>query len=291
MTHLDEQVLSEYSLDPEGVDDRDGVEAHLAECDICRDQLAVYSAIDAALVHLETAGYVEQLRTPNARFEDFRAKRIQATEEEETARAILKPLLKSPLKFRTADLASRPRCHTLGMVRVLCAEANARHEQRPKFSHLLAATAYAIATKLENVPEGSKRAAMGMALREGANALRYLGRFAEALKALDYAETLFDATPSTDAFDIAIVRFIRATVCMKSDRLSEGIILARDAAQVFREYGAQARELGAVMAEACCLSLSGHAQDAVDAFDRVIALSRESGDTRMLVYGLHNGAR
>lgn len=46
------------------------------------------------------------------------------------------------------------------------------------------------------------------------------GRFKEALKALNDAETLFDETPASDPHDIAIVWFIRAMVLIE---LGEGV--------------------------------------------------------------------
>jgi len=289
--HLLEEILSAYSLDPDAVENRDEIDSHLAECDVCRDGLEVYRALDLTLRHPDTRDAAERISLRNPRLEEILAAQRKVVDEERAAHAVLASLLKSPLKFRNAKLAEKPRCHTQGMVRVLCAEANARHEQRPKFSRLLAESAYAIATKLPDDAIVPKRTAMGLALRERANALRYLGSFADALKLLDYAEKLFDRMPAADVFDIAIVRYIRATVFMKSDRLTEGIIAARAAATVFRDYGDRTREIAASVVEACCLLLSRKTKEAAESFERVILLSRSGGDTGMLVRGLHNAGR
>src|SRR5258706_8541816 len=236
MNHIDDDVLSDYGLDPDSVEDRAAVEAHLEECEVCRDGALAYREIDAALRGPQTWTTVDGVLNRTARLEEILGYRRRNEEEERDARALLARVGSSPLKFRNAGIAEKPRYHTEGMVRVLCAEAHARHEQRPKFSQQLAAAAYAVATKLTDVPDRAKRALMGMALREHANALRYLGRFKDALKLLDYAEKLFDETPGTDPFDLAIIQYIRAGIFQNLGRLAEGIAAAQAAADVFRAY-------------------------------------------------------
>lgn len=79
------------------------------------------------------------------------------------------------------------------------------------------------------------RLRMGKALRERANALRYLGKFNDALRALEYAERFFDTSPGADDFDLAIVWYIRAIVFAESGRLAEGIERARACRKLDRE--------------------------------------------------------
>jgi tetratricopeptide (TPR) repeat protein len=290
MNHIDDDVLSAYGLDPDSMEDRATVEAHLEECEVCRDGAAAYREIDAALRGPQTWATVDGVLNRNARLEEILGYRRRKEEEERDARALLARVGSSPLKFRNAGIAEKARYHTEGMVRVLCAEANARHEQRPKFSQQIAAAAYAVATKLAGVPDRAKRALMGMALREHANALRYLGRFKDALKLLDYAEKLFDGAPGTDPFDLAIVRLIRATVYMEIERLSDARRMAREVAVVFREYGDVARELSAVMVEACCFVHEGKPLPATESLERAITLCRAVGNVRMLAHALSNCA-
>jgi tetratricopeptide (TPR) repeat protein len=288
--HPDGAVLSAFTLDASGVFDRDKVSAHVAGCEFCQEGVAVFRELDRALRHAETWGHVTALRKPGDRLAQIQAVRQRVQSEDDAATRLLKPLLNSPLRFRNAKLETKPRCHSAGMVRMLCAAANERHESRPKFSLELAVTACTIAKSLPDTNDSGRRLSMAVALRERANALRYLGKFSEALQSLEYAEKLFDVTPGADEFDLAIVWLLRATVFMKSDRLSEGIGLARDAARVFQEYGDRDRELTTVMVEACCLLLSGQAQDAADAFIRLAELARERSNTRMLASALQNGA-
>ena len=289
-THPDGAVLSVFSLDPKSVIDRKKVASHVAGCAVCQEGVVVYRELDRALRDGETWGHVTTLLSPGERLAQIRAVRMRVQAEDDEATLILKPLLKSPLRLRNSKLESKPLCHTAGMVRMLCAAANERHESQPTFSLQLTITAFAIAKNLPETKEAGRRLSMAMALRERANALRYLGKFGDALQAIEYAERLFDATPVADDFDRAILWFIRATVLMKSDQLPESIVMARDAARVFRAYGDRDRELASVMAEACCLGLGGHAQDAADAFIRVVELARERSNTRVLASALQNGA-
>jgi tetratricopeptide (TPR) repeat protein len=290
MTHPDAAVLSAFTLDATTVLDRDAISAHVAGCELCQEGIAIFRELDGALRHAETWGHVTALREPGDRLAQIQAVRLRVQTEDDKATRILKPLLNSPLRFKSAKLENKPWCHTEGLVRMLCAAANERHESRPTFSLQLSVTACTIAKSLPETKDAGRRLSMGMALRERANALRYLGNFSEALQALEYAERLFDATPAADDFDRAFVWLIRAMVFSKSDRLPEGITMARDAAQVFNEYGDRDRELSSVMVEASCLGLAGHARDAADAFIRVVELARERGNTRMLASALQNGA-
>ncbi len=288
MNHLDDDVLSAYTFDGEVAAE---VEAHLEECEVCRDGAAVFREIESALRGSQTWTTVDAALKPASRVGEILEYRRRKEDEEREAREFLARVIDSPLKFRYAGIAEKPRYRTEGMVRILCAEANARHEQIPKFSQQIAAAAYDVATKLANVSNRERRGLMGMALREHANALRYLGRFKDALKLLDYAEKLFDGTPGADPFDLAIVKYIRATVYMKSDRLDEGVAAARDAAESFREYGDVSRESSAVLVEACCLLLKGNAHPAAEAFERAIMISRARGDAQMLARALNNCAK
>jgi tetratricopeptide (TPR) repeat protein len=284
MKHLDDDALSAYSLDRTGVPE---VETHLQECEICRDGVAFYREIDGALRGRDTWTTVDQARRQNSRLQEVLSYRRRMELEERAAHAFLARPLTSPLMFRNAKIMESAQLHTEGLVRVLCAEANSRHEQNPKFSREIAAVAYDIARTLTGTSEREQRNLMALALREHANALRYLGKFKAALKLLDHAEALFGGA-GADPFDLAIVQYIRAGVFQESDRIADASRLAHEVAAVFREYGDVTRELSAVMVEACCFVYGGQPQPAVEAFERAITISRANGDVRMLARALSN---
>ena len=49
MSHYTEDELSAYALRPDAIDDREGVEQHVAACGDCRNTLDVIEAFDMAL--------------------------------------------------------------------------------------------------------------------------------------------------------------------------------------------------------------------------------------------------
>lgn len=244
--------------------------------------------LEKALRDPETWAAVDALRSRPARFQEALAVKARIDAEDAAAARLLSPLLRSPLRFRNAAIHRNPKAQTAGVVRYLCAAANERHEKRPEFSLELTLSAYDVALAL---PASSpKRFCMALSLRERANALRYLGRFTEALQALDSAEELFDESPAADPHDLAIVYLIRATVFVESERLEEARLLSRRAARVFRTYGDGSRELAALLVEATALHFGGRNGEAVKAYDRIAAAARVKGDRTLLARALTHAA-
>jgi tetratricopeptide (TPR) repeat protein len=241
-------------------------------------------SLEEALRDPQTWEAVDLLRRRPARFEEALALKARIDAEDAAAARLLSPLVRSPLRFRNAAVARNPKAQTAGAVRFLCAAANERHEKRPEFSLELTLCAYEIASSL------GVRFCIALSLRERANALRYLGRFTEALGALDAAEEMFDESPAADPHDIAIVQFIRATVFMETERLEETRTLSRKAAHVFRRYGDRHRELAALLVEATSLHFAGRNEEAANAYERVAAKARTNGDRGILARALNDSA-
>ncbi|HEX7679677.1 MAG TPA: hypothetical protein VF713_16210, partial [Thermoanaerobaculia bacterium] len=272
-SHVDDEELSLYALAPSLCDEREAIEQHLSLCTGCRGRLQLNEEIESAFRNPEVWAVVDQYLTRSARLEAARAEYLRIEKDDADAEALLEPLLKTLSRFRGADIDADSRFHTAAVVRKLCLAAHARHEKEPQFSLLITNAACRIALQL---PKGrrERRLVLALAIRERANAFRYLGRFAQGLKSLDDAEKLFDQSPGTDPFDLAIVGYIRATIYMKCGRSAEGIPLAKASALVFQDYGDRLRELTAVMAEASCLIYSGRPSEAAEAFDRVTSIAR-----------------
>jgi tetratricopeptide (TPR) repeat protein len=286
MMHVDDETLSAYALDPAAVDAPEAVEAHLAECSSCREEVAAFRELDSLADDEDTWEAADAMLGPHPRLEEVLQRRNVMAAEEANAQRRLAPYLKSPVRFRGKRLADDPRLVTAGAVRVLCTAARGEHERRPRFSHALAVQACEIAGRLKGDDRGDCAL---LAYRERANALRYLGRFSEALDALEAAEKFVADTAAAD-FDRAIINYIRASILMKSERLTEATALARSAARTFQAYGDAQREVAAVMAEACCLSLVGVNDVAGMAFERVMSLARRTGDVALLSRAVNNAA-
>ena len=239
---------------------------------------------EEALRDPETWAAVDALRSGPSRFQEALALKERIDAEDAAAARLLSPLLRSPLRFRNAAVAGNPKAQTAGVVRFLCAAAHERHEKRPELSLELTLCAYEIAVALGH------RFCIALSLRERANALRYLGRFTEALEALNSAEALFDQSPATDPHDVAIVSYIRATVLVEVERQEEACLLSRRAAETFREYGDRPREHAALMSEAASLHFTGRNSEAAKVYVRVAAQARADGDRILLAHALNNAA-
>lgn len=289
MTHYDDATLGAYVLDPLLVEDAAELETHLRACAQCSAVVDELRTLDATMREPEVWSEVDATRVRSEQLVEALALRASIVDEDRAAAGMLAHYLRSPLRFRGADISAQSRFWSAGVVRVLCSAAHTMHEKQPRFSHDVATEAWRIAQHLPK-EHPSRALCAGMALRERAIALRYLGRFAEALDALAAAETLVQGTPAADAFDRALIWANRATVYMESERPREAIPLAQEAARVFRDYHDTDREIATVMVEACCHVLSGAPSRAVEGFERVIAAGRARGDNVTLVRGLHNAA-
>ena len=286
ITHCSDDDLSVYALAPSLSGDAEGVSRHLDECETCRNRLDLIEELDDAFRDPAMWAVVDLTLVRPSRFEEARAEYERIEREDAEAEQLLEPLLKSAIRFR--DLQSDdPAFHTGSVVRKLCLAAHSRHEKQPEFSLQIATAACRIALHLPKLGT-ERRFVLGLAVRERANALRYLGRFTEGLKSLEDAEKLFDQSPGTDPFDLAVVWYIRSTIYVETEHPEEGLQMARASAAVFREYGDQPRELSAVMAEACCIHFLGSPGDAAEAFGRVAAIARAAADSRTLASALQN---
>jgi tetratricopeptide (TPR) repeat protein len=288
--HYDEETLSRYALDRKLVRDAEAIRTHLDDCETCRGSFTLLREIDEAMRDPRTWANVDALRARSARVEEALAMKARIDAEDAAAARLLSPLLASPLRFRNAAVSENPKAQTAGVVRYLCAAAHERHEKSPEFSLELTLCAHAVALKLVKGLSASRRFCMALSLRERANALRYLGRFADALQALDSAEKLFDEAPATDPHDVAIVRLIRATVLVESERLEEAYLLSRQAARVFRQYSDPSRELAALLVEGTSLSLGGKNEQAAKVFEKIAAKARAEGNRSLLARALNDAA-
>src|SRR5947209_8224897 len=288
MSHYTEDELSAYALRPEGIDDREAVEQHVAVCCDCRTTLQVIEAFDTALHDPLPWEMSESMaprpEAPPALIEYARA--ISAADAH--ARDLLMPLVDSAIRFRAARIDDDPRFYTLAVMRLLSKVANGMHERQPQFGLVLADTALTIAEKLPANLQADSAWYVGTAWKERANALRYLGRFKEADEALDRAEEAFESDDHVEPFDLAIVQYVRAVLYCKMERFDEAVLLGRSAAETFHSYGDTSRYLSALLAEAGGYADRDH--EAVVLLQRIVVLARSSGEIGILARALANAA-
>jgi tetratricopeptide (TPR) repeat protein len=290
MNHYTEDELSAYALRPEAINDRETVEQHVAVCGDCRNTLDVIEAFDNALhdpLPWEMAASMPARREAPRELLD-QARALAAADAH--AREMVMPLVDSVIRFREARIDQDPRFCTLAVIRQLCKVANGMHERQPQFGLVLADTALGITSRLADT--GKEKAAWyaGTAWKERANALRYLGRFKEAEEALDQAEAAFESDDHAEPFDLAIVAYVRATVCCEMERFVEAAQFARGAAAVFQTYGDKQRYLSARVAEAGSFYSVDRYTEAVPIFESVADEARVVKEKGMLCVALANAA-
>jgi tetratricopeptide (TPR) repeat protein len=290
MSHYSEDELSAYALRPEGIHDRESVEQHVAVCSECRTALDVIEAFDTALHDPLPWAVAESIpvrrEAPRALLDQARALAAADTH----ARELVLPLVDSAIRFREAHIDHDPRFFTLAVIRQLSKVANGMHERQPQFGLILADTALSIVEKLPEMLKVKSAWYAGTAWKERANALRYLGRFKEAEDALDNAEAMFGSDDHVEAFDLAVVAYVRATVYCETERFEEAAHLAREAAVVFQVYGDRQRYLSARVAEASSFYSVDRYAEALPIYESVARDARAAKEMWMLALALANAA-
>jgi tetratricopeptide (TPR) repeat protein len=290
MSHYTEDELSAYALRPDAMDDREGVEQHVAACGDCRTTLDVIEAFDTALQDPLPWEMSESMpvrrEAPPALLDHARA--IAAADAR--ARELVLPLVDSAIRFRAAGIDDDPRFYTLAVIRLLCKVANGMHERQPQFGLVLADTALNIAEKLPANQQAQSAWCVGTAWKERANALRYLGRFKEADEALDRAEEAFESDDHVEPFDLAIVQYARAVVYCQMERFEDVVSLGRSAAETFQLYGDTRRYLSALLVEGLGYYNADRDRESIEIMERVAALARSASETDLLGRALLNAA-
>src|SRR5258708_39292691 len=125
-------------------------------------------------------------------------------------------------------------------------------------------------------------AARGHAWRDHAYVLSFLGRFSEALEAVDRAELLFRQTALSD-YELARVDLVRASVLQSLDRVDEAVRLSPRASNTFLEFGDRARYINARVTTAAMLFQQRAFREALEAWESVIDDAAIEDLTRVMV--------
>ncbi len=289
MNHPTDEELMLYLFDPAQEAGSD-IEAHTAACLECQERVSTEAKLESDLRHRQVWNDVPAFAAKPPRLGEFldEVKRIE--KEDADAAKRLAAILKSPMPFEDRDIVDDPRFKTPGVVRRLCAEAERFHDRSPRRSFEYASRAAAIAAKLGESSE--VKLLLGIALREQATALRFLGEFKEALRLLGEAEPILSALPC-GAYDLALASYVRASVLVQFDepqKTREALAHVRKACDVIADYSDDRRLLRAKALEAVCLLHLGQHEESLAADVEVISLARRERDQNLLAYGLMNAA-
>jgi tetratricopeptide (TPR) repeat protein len=287
MNHIETDDLLRYSIDPALTADAASIVSHLGVCQLCARELEAIGAEDDALHDEETWAIADAAKAPpSGRLLEALQLHERIQRENEAAHGLLDRLLRPTLRLMDANISTKPAFVNAGVVRVLCEVARDFHEKKPISALDIATEAYRVAARLPTDGTTSQNLCMAYAQRERANALRLMGRFRDALLALDEAESLFNENPAADPFDIGIVNLSRAYVFYDSDRFVEAAACAHKARTVFADYPDSARQIGATIVHVGALLELGQAAEAAPAAEALIALARAQASLNMLARGL-----
>ena len=152
-----------------------------------------------------------------------------------------------------------------------------------------AAVVVRFADQVEAPIEQCKVATAGLAWKELANALRYVGEFADALEA---AERSYEAFSSIGALraDAAKAQLVEALVRRELGEHDRALALARACAVVFRDSAESEALVHARMTEALVLSDCKQHKRALAILSETAADAERRGDRHTLAICLHNSA-
>jgi tetratricopeptide (TPR) repeat protein len=277
--HYDEATLADYLDAPDEFGEREPLERHVAACRRCRNLLEELKELEAALQSGEPFEAAEALSRERDRPDSISSLAAAFAREEELAAQRLARIVGSPIMFRRANVAARAELHNGGAVRFLCAQSREFREKQPMHALALADAAVALCDRLppERCPATMIAELRGGAWLERANALRFLGRFAEALDALDIAENAYARTP-VSTFSLALVQYLRGVIFFETERLDEATRLARRAARIFRQFGEHERYLHAKIVEGGVLFHRNRFAEALALFTSLVGPAKELGD-------------
>jgi tetratricopeptide (TPR) repeat protein len=284
--HYDELTLQEYLDDPESFEGRTALEMHLLLCAACSALFDELRAFEATL-SLDGVwdGTLHDAEEPPG---ELRAlAELLAREDAEAAR-LLAPLVVSPASFRRANVTSDPAMRTAGAARRLSADSRALRERQPMHALVLADAAIAIADQLppHRYPATLIDELRGSGWLERANVLRYLGRYEEALDALDISARAYAQSP-VSVYSLAVVEYVRAVIFVEVGRLDDALLLARRSARVFRQFGEDDRFVHAKIVEATVLFDRSRYRESRELFLSLVATAKKLGQAATLarLYG------
>jgi tetratricopeptide (TPR) repeat protein len=237
MNHLPERTLGLYAIEPALVSAEEG--AHLAACHDCQRALAGIRAFDSLLREPETwIGLSDAV--PHEAHEGLRAFAVRFAEEDAEALLLLRGFEEpaAAARFVWANLAAKPRYQTGGVARLLCRWANGMCERDPLYALRLAevATQISFALPETSYPRKAIHELRGEALKEQANALRFLGRLPAALRAVQDSEAEYRKLPH-EPIGLAAVKYVRGCVHYEQDELEAAEAAAHDAADAALRLG------------------------------------------------------
>lgn len=287
--HYDEDVLIDYLVSPEEVEQREGIEEHLSACASCRSLTEGFTQFSQELSNPEVWEREDLSsalsRANENKADEFAGYAARLQEEREAAGPRIESLLQVEPPFRAAMIEMSPDLWNAGVVQELCQRAYDILEQAPAESVELSRLSISISERLSagSYAPSTILHLRGRAWKEHGLALRWVNRYDDALHSLDEAEQYFSQTTISE-FDLAMVGYVRAQIFFELGRLSEALEVIEKCAVVFAEFGHRERYLRARLVEGNIRYKSGDIRAARQTWTELLAPVQAVQDLPTLGY-------
>src|ERR1043165_128479 len=244
----------------------------------------------------------ELLRSPDVwqgtqvlppRVQEMTALSQQLGEEERKASELLDSLASTPVTWWRTAVMKSPAGRTSGMIHNLLERTRSEVRKSPARALELTSLAVDVANEipLTAYPGDVVITVRAAAWRDYAYVLQFLGRFPDALAAIDEAERLQLGTALPE-YGLARIKLVRANVLTWTDKRAEAIALADEAAKIFLDFGDRVKYATARMTQAVTLHEQGSIREALEIWESIKNEDCLEELTRILViYNLGLGYR
>lgn len=285
MSHLEEKVLGLYAIDPARVSPAE--RAHLDACPECQTALQELRNFEEILRDPVTwIGVAGEL--PEAGDGVLRAYAARMAEEDAEALELLEGFDEpaAAARFAWIDVANKPRYQTGGVARLLCKWANGMCDGDPLYALKLAETATVISQSLpdDSYPRNTIHELRGDSLKAQANAYFSLGRFPEATRALDWAESEYRQLPHENA-GLSAVQYVRGSIYYEQGDFDEAERAIAEASDAARRVGDDDRYINAREVLGQILYDRHRVAAAATVFESVLRYGQEQGSIARVARG------
>jgi len=237
---------------------------HLADCASCRQRFA------RNVVPFDSARRREGAL-------QFAAAAAQLESERETADVVARQLRDTP-QSEWPQLAESQALRNNAALEQLSDEVRKRLERNPAEALAIADLAASIAESISNTyPPLIIAQIRSTALRDRANALRYLGKLDEAYDAIETAESRLNDFPAA-VHDRAIIWFVKAMILAQMDHFDEAERMINAASLIFADVNDSARFLQAGIIHGNLLGRQKRYAEAENLFGELLKIAVSTRD-------------
>lgn len=217
------------------------------------------------------------------RVAEFAATARRLQEERDASEHVVETLLRDTPREQWPELAERQELRTCGALEKLGNVVAQVLAANPRHALAVAELAISIAEALPTTtyPPVILAQLAAHAWKDLGKARLYVGRFQEALDALDRAEAQIESYGAL-AHDRAIVRLVRMAVLQEVDRYDEAFALISECKEVFRDHGDHRRLFICGISEGVLLHRLRKYREAREAYLLLLAVTHDTIDRESL---------